>query len=86
LNDWKTKAAELKSQAEKAGGDVKGEVFKQVENLTTKQEEIQQQMNTLKDSSGEAWEEIKIGVDKVVEDVKVTWENVVAKFKKESAE
>ena len=63
LDEWGTEIDKLKSVAEKAKSGLQGEYYKEVEDLRCKQLEAQQKLHELKEEGGDAWEDLKGGVE-----------------------
>ncbi|HSB06750.1 MAG TPA: universal stress protein [Thermodesulfobacteriota bacterium] len=81
LKEWEPKIDALKTKADKAKTDAQAMYKEQVENLRTKQEAARQKLQELRDSGGEAWEEVKVGLDKAIEDLKQTFNRARSKFR-----
>ena len=63
LDGWGVEIDKLKVVAGKAKTGLQGEYYKEVEDLRCKQLAAQKKLHELKGSSGEAWEDIKTGVE-----------------------
>jgi len=63
LDEWGTEIDKLKEVAGKAKSGLQGEYYKEVEDLRCKQLEAQQKLYELKEEGGEAWEDLKGGVE-----------------------
>lgn len=50
--------------------------------LRAKQDAAKKRVAELGKAKDEAWDELKVGADKALDDLKDAWENAVAKFKK----
>jgi DNA repair exonuclease SbcCD ATPase subunit len=83
LKEWSAKIEGLKARAEKATAERRVELTKQIEKLRGLQESAQARLKKAREVGGEAWEELKTGLDKTVGEIKTTWEKVAAKFRKE---
>ncbi|MFA5112098.1 MAG: hypothetical protein WC443_11870 [Desulfobaccales bacterium] len=83
LKEWSAKLQELKAKADKAGADVKIEMYKQIDELRAKKEATQHQLNQIKAAGAESWEALKAGSEKTLEEMKKTWESMKARFHKE---
>jgi len=81
LEKVEAKIAEMKEKAENATEEAKGEYKKQIRSLQGKKSSFQRKLNELQDASGEAWEELKAGVQKAVDDLKKASDNAVSKLK-----
>ena len=63
LQEWKTDIDKMKAKADKADAEAKLEYYKQIEDLRTKQEAAQEKLTELKASGGDAWEDLKSGIE-----------------------
>ncbi|MCA1784543.1 MAG: coiled coil domain-containing protein [Desulfotignum sp.] len=63
LQEWKTDIDKMKAKADKADAEAKLEYYKQIEDLRTKQEAAQKKLTELKASGGDAWEDLKSGIE-----------------------
>ena len=53
---------------------------KRIEELNSKKEAVEHKLKELANASGEAWRELKSGVEKAVDDLKVSLEKASSKF------
>lgn len=81
LKEWTVNIDVLKAKADKAKADARLKYKEQIENLRVKQEVALEKLQELKDSGGEAWEEITGGVDKALEDLKKAFSRARSRFK-----
>jgi nucleotide-binding universal stress UspA family protein len=81
LKDWEPKIDALKTKADKVKTDAQLTYKEQIEILRQKQEAARQKLRELKDSGEDAWGEVKVGVDKAIEDIKEAFSRAKAKFK-----
>jgi chromosome segregation ATPase len=72
---------ELKAKADKSQADAKVKYYEQIETLSAKQAAVQSQLQTLTSSSGQAWEEIKTGVENAVSDLQTAFSRAVSQFR-----
>jgi hypothetical protein len=63
LDEWGVEIDKLKVVAEKAKSGLQGEYYKEVEDLRCKQLAAQQKLHEVKDASGDAWEDLKEGIE-----------------------
>ncbi len=82
LKEWAAKLEELKSKAAKAGAGAKDELNKQVETLKAKQDVAQKKLKEVREASGEAWKDVKQGLEKTVTDLKEAWGGALSRFRK----
>jgi nucleotide-binding universal stress UspA family protein len=81
LKEWSAKIDNLKAKGDKAKAEAKTIYRKQIKNLSLKQEATRQKFQELKGSGGEAWEELRVGVDKALEDLKGAFNRAKSKFR-----
>jgi nucleotide-binding universal stress UspA family protein len=81
LKEWEPKIEALKAKADSAKSDAQTIYKEQIENLRQKQDAARGKLKELKDSGEEAWEEVKGGVDKAIEDIKEAFSRAKAKFR-----
>jgi hypothetical protein len=70
----------LKAKANVASVEAKIEMNKQIDALKPKLEAAQQKLKDLKAASGPAWEKLKEGFEKALEDLKKGWESSKSKY------
>jgi len=63
LDEWGREIDKLKVVAGKAKAGLQGEYYKEVEDLRCKQLAAQQKLHEMKESSGDAWEDLKGGIE-----------------------
>ncbi len=63
LDEWGAEIDKLKAVAEKAKSGLQGEYYKEIEDLRCKQMEALQKLHELKEEGGEAWEDLKGGIE-----------------------
>ncbi len=63
LDEWGTEIDKLKVVAGKAKTGLQGEYYKEIEELRSQQLAAQKKLHELKGASGEAWEDLKTGVE-----------------------
>ncbi|TVQ42069.1 MAG: hypothetical protein EA365_16100 [Gloeocapsa sp. DLM2.Bin57] len=71
----------LKAKSDQATADAKAEIDKHIQELTAKQEELKQRLAELKNSSDDAWESLKTGVQTAWDDLSKAFDEAVSKFK-----
>jgi murein L,D-transpeptidase YcbB/YkuD len=82
LKDWGPKIDALKVKADKTKADAQAIYKQQIENLWMKQEAARQKLQKIKDSGEEAWGELKVGLDKALEDLKEAFDRSKSKFRR----
>ena len=81
LKEWDAKILQLEAKAEQAQAQLKIQYYEQLEALRTKQTSVREKLHELKQSSGAAWESVKIGLENAWHDLKVGLTSAAAKFK-----
>lgn len=81
LKEWDAKISLLEAKAEKAEAQAKIHYYEQLEALRTKRTSVREKLHELKQSSGAAWESVKIGLENAWHDLKGGLDNAAAKFK-----
>lgn len=81
LKEWDAKILLLEAKAEQAEAQVKIHYHEQLESLRAKQTTVREKLHELTQSSGAAWETIKIGLENAWHDLKGGVTSAVAKFK-----
>lgn len=81
FDEWKVEIDKLKAKANKADADAQIKYHKQIENIKTKQEAVQEKLVALKDSGDEAWEDLKAGLDNAMKNLGDAIETATSRFK-----
>ena len=82
LKEWSAKLDELESRVSGTSADVKAGYETRIRELKYKRDTLSSKLHELRDSSGEAWESFKAGVDNAWEDLKGAFTDAREKFKK----
>jgi hypothetical protein len=69
LKEWKAKIDIAEARAEQVGADAKIKYAEQIETINEKYEQAQQKLAALQDSSKEAYQELRSGLDKAVQEL-----------------
>jgi len=80
LKEWSAKIDKLKVKGDKAKAEAKTLYRKQIKNLSIQQEATREKLQELKGAGGEAWEELRVGVDKALADLKGAFNRAKSKF------
>lgn len=80
LREWDTEIDELKVKAHLAKADAKDELQKQIEELRVQKEAAQSKLKQLQDAGDEAWDDIKVGVEKSWTEMKGAFRSAMSKF------
>lgn len=81
FKEWDAKILQLEAKAEQAQAQVKIQYYQQLESLRAKQITVREKLHELKESSGAAWESVKIGLENAWHDLKGGLATAAAKFK-----
>jgi len=82
LNEYGEKIDQLQAKAEKLGEDGKAKAQQQLTALRQKRDEVSEKLKELGSSSGNAWEQIKSGIDAAMEDLGNAYKKVAAELSK----
>ena len=80
LNDIKSNMNTLKEHAQAAGGKANAQLGQHIELFEDKMNLAQAQLDHLKDSSGKAWMDMKLGMQEAVADLKQSYNRVLTEF------
>ncbi len=69
IDEWNAELSKLKAKAAQAKAQAKIEYFKQIEILDAHMEEAQKKFAELQMQGGEAWKELRAGVDRAIEEL-----------------
>lgn len=70
VDEAKAEIDKLKARAKKARGGAKAKLQRQIDAMEARWKLAERKLSELKSASGEAWKDLKSGVDKAVEDSK----------------
>ncbi len=82
LKQYREKIDELRKQAQLAGQDTRASLEEKIQALEKQQESAQERLAEIKNSSGDAWADLKAGTDSVMGDINEAYEKIVAEYKK----
>lgn len=82
LNEYGEKIDQLEAKAEELGGDVKAKAEQQLTELRQKRDEVSEKLKELGSSSGNAWDQLKSGIDAAMKDLGSAYKKIVAEFNK----
>jgi transketolase len=63
LERWQAQIQELKARAKEADADTRAEIAKQLKHLDEHSDEALEKLRDLRDSSGDAWKDVKGGLE-----------------------
>jgi len=82
LAEYQKEIDQLQATAEKLGGDAKAKAEQQLTALRQKWDEVSEKLKDLSSSSGNAWEQVKSGIDAAMEDLGNAYKKAAAEFNK----
>jgi F0F1-type ATP synthase membrane subunit b/b' len=82
LAEYEKEIDQLQARAEKLEGDAKAKAGQQLTALRQKRDGVSEKLKNLSSSSGDAWEQMKSGVDAAMEDLVSAYEKAAAEFGK----
>jgi len=82
LAEYQKEIDQLQATAEKLGGDAKAKAQQQLTALRQKWDEVSEKLKDLSSSSGNAWEQVKSGIDAAMEDLGNAYKKAAAEFNK----
>ena len=82
LADYQKEIDQLESKAEELGEDAKERAEERLAALREKRDEVSEKLKELSSSSGEAWEQVKSGINAALKDLGNAYEKAVAEFSK----
>ena len=74
------KLNEMNAKAQKASGDVKAKMLKEIAEMRDRKDELQQKLTELKSAGAEKWESLKASAEKGKEDLKKRWDSFKKKY------
>ncbi|GJL75670.1 coiled coil domain-containing protein [Nitrosomonas sp.] len=75
LDEWDAEINKLKAKMSGASADAKIEMNKQIESLESERSEVRQKYEELKNASGDAWKDVRDGME-------TAWNRVSDSFKR----
>ena len=82
LAEYKKEIDQLQAKAEKLGDDAKAKAEQQLTALRQKRDKVSEKLKVLSSSSGNAWEQVKSGVDAAMDDLGNAYKKAAAEFSK----
>jgi len=80
LEEWNADIDKLKAKVDSAEVDAQLEYYKQIEELRTKQEEVKNKLDELKEASDDAWEDLKAGIDSAWDSLSSSIKSAFSRF------
>lgn len=81
LAEWNADIEKLKAKANKAEGDIQLEYNKRIDDLHAMRESVEIKLHELKNSSGSAWEDLKVGLDGAFISLDEAVKSAISRFK-----
>ncbi len=81
LDEWGPEIDKLKAVADKAKTGLQGEYYKELEDLRSQQLTAQKKLHELKGASGEAWGDLKEGIEGAWDSLSKAVKSAVSRFK-----
>jgi chromosome segregation ATPase len=82
LTEYEKDIDQLQAKAEKLEGDAKVKAEQQLTALRQKRDAVSEKLKKLSSSSGNAWDQIKSGIDASMQDLENTYKKAAAEFSK----
>jgi chromosome segregation ATPase len=82
LAEYNDDIDQLQVKVEELGGDAKAKAEQQLTALGQKRDEVSEKLKDLSSSSGDAWEQLKSGIDAAMDDLGNAYKEAVAEFSK----
>ncbi|OOV88367.1 coiled coil domain-containing protein [Oceanospirillum linum] len=81
LDEWKADIDKLKSKADQANASAQVEYYEQIEQLKTKQEAVSSKFEELRNSSDDAWSDVKSGLELAKESLSEAMDSASKRFR-----
>lgn len=82
LAEYEKEIDELQAKAEKLGGDAKAKAEQQLTALRQKRDVVADKLKELGSATGNAWDQLKSGIDAAMEDLGDAYKKAAAEFSK----
>ncbi len=80
LDEWKAEIDKMRAKADKASADARMDYLRRVDELESKRDEVQQRIKSLKKQGGEAWEDVKNGLESAMSELKRSVDSAASRF------
>jgi TolA-binding protein len=84
LREWNAEIDRLIARVEKAKAQAKIDYYDQLQGLRAQRETAREKLGKLKASSADAWQEMKVGVDKAWSELRTAMSSAMTKFREGS--
>jgi hypothetical protein len=81
FKEWSAKVDVLKAKAERAEARVKVGYYDVIEQVRTKQQQLRQRLDMLRNAGTGAWEDLKGGVEKAWTELKTAFDRATGRMK-----
>lgn len=81
LREWAAKLDAWQARAQKAKAEAKIRYQEEVDDLRGRLRAARQKLDALRDAGGDAWEDLRAGMDEAVRDLKRAFERASSKFR-----
>jgi hypothetical protein len=81
IKEWEAKIDLLKARGEKATAGARIDMMNAVEKLQVEKNALQKRIGEMMDAGGDAWEKLKDGIEKGMEEMKKSIDKTVEKYK-----
>lgn len=81
LDKWSAEIEKLKAGAENTDADTRIKYQKKIQELRTMQEKAEKKLDELKESRGEAWEDLKSGIEEAKDALGKALQSAKSRFK-----
>ena len=81
LKEWNARMDLLKAKAEQADAEARIEYSRRIQELEIKGSEVRDMLDRMKTGSGNAWRDLKSGVEEAIVDLKRAVDRAYAQFK-----
>ena len=82
LSEYNDDIDKLQAKVEALGGDAKAKAEQQMTELRQKRDDVSKKLQDLSSSSGNAWEQLKSGIEAALDDLGNTYKKIAAEFSK----
>ncbi len=84
LKEWDTEISNLETKVKEASSSVKEEYNFHLKEIKTKKNELNGHLEELRDTTSNAWDDIRNSVELGLEDIKKTWQKTRNKTEEET--
>ena len=80
IKEMKAKMLMLEARTEKSGAQFKARYLKRMSEMKTKFDDVEKKLDQISTSTGDAWDEIRTGIDKSMSELRDGFENATKQF------